>query len=57
MTRYEKSRVVLELPKVLELLAHEAVSQQAKDLCLNLQPDDSIRVCEESQQQTADAVR
>ena len=57
MTRNEKSRAVLELPKVLELLAKEAVSQQAKDLCLQLVPEDSLRACEESQQHTADAMR
>ncbi len=57
MTRYEKSRAVLELPKVLELLAREAISQQAKELCLNLAPEENLRACEERQQQTADAVR
>ena len=35
---FEKSIVTLELPKVLELLSHEAVTQEGKERCLVLRP-------------------
>jgi len=38
---YEKSIKTLELPAVLELLSHEAVSLPAKEIVLSLRPNDS----------------
>ncbi len=38
MDFYSKSMRTLELPAVLEMLSHEAVSQPAKEHCLALQP-------------------
>ena len=35
---FEKSMVTLELPKVLELLAEQAVTQEGKERCLALRP-------------------
>ena len=42
MTLYEKSLKTLELPAVLELLAKEAVSEDAKQAALSLCPSDDI---------------
>ena len=35
---FEKSIVTLELPRVLELLSHEAVTEEGKERCLALRP-------------------
>ena len=35
---FEKSIRTLELPKVLEMLAHEAVTDEGKERCRNLRP-------------------
>ncbi len=53
----EKSLHTLELDKVLELLAQEAVSEQAKRMCLELVPHKTLFECEGIQQQTADAAK
>ena len=53
----QKSYHTLELPKVLELLAAQAVSPQAKERCLALEPEDTLFACQRLQQQTEDAVR
>ena len=49
---FEKSIVTLELPKVLELLADEAVTEEGKERCLSLRPmtdpDDVRRALEET---------
>lgn len=51
-TRFEKSMETLELPKVLELLAHEAVTQEGKEKALALRPmtdpDDVVRALSET---------
>ena len=36
---FEKSMRTLEFPRVLELLADQAVSQEAKHRCLNARPE------------------
>jgi len=56
LTLQEKSLHTLEFHKVLQLLADQAVSQQAKDRCMALQPAVTLRECENLQQQTQDAV-
>ncbi|MCQ2451611.1 MAG: endonuclease MutS2 [Oscillospiraceae bacterium] len=38
MSLYEKSLKTIELPAVLQLLANEAVSEEGKAMCLQLQP-------------------
>ncbi len=42
MTLYEKSLKTLELPAVLELLAAEAISAEAKQAALDLRPSDEL---------------
>ena len=37
-TQHEKSLITLELPAVLDMLAAQAVSETAKQNCLNLRP-------------------
>lgn len=56
-TLQQKSCHTLELHKVLEMLAAEAVSPRAKELALALEPEDTLFACERLQQQTDDAVR
>jgi DNA mismatch repair protein MutS2 len=41
MELYEKSLITLELPAVLDMLAHEAISDPAKEMCLALRPYES----------------
>ena len=53
----QKSCRTLELHKVLELLAAEAVSPRAKEMALALEPEDTLFACQRLQQQTDDAVR
>ena len=40
MSFFEKSLHTLELPAVLEMLAREAVSQEAKEKALGIRPSD-----------------
>ncbi len=53
---YEKSIALLELPKVLEQLAVNAVSDAAKAKCLALLPSASLSECARLQEETAAAV-
>ncbi len=55
MTLYEKSRSVLELPAVLELLAAEAVSDGAKAAALALSPVSDRAEVERRLRETTDA--
>ena len=57
MTLQEKSYYTIELPKILALLAQEAATGPAKEMCLALRPSDSLTECEKLQQETEDAVR
>ena len=54
--RFEKSIRTLELPRVLELLAKEAVSRQAKEDALALRPATAIEDVRRLQEETAAAV-
>lgn len=56
MTLLEKSLHTIELPKVLEMLAAEAVSEKAKEKCRQTEPKNTLYECQTLQQQTADAV-
>lgn len=53
---YEKSLRTLELPKICQMLADEAVSQNAKNRALALVPYENIVECEKAQADTAAAV-
>ena len=55
MDRYEKSLITLELPAVLELLAQEAGSEQAKERCRSLRPAEHEREVRERLAQTGAA--
>lgn len=57
MTLQEKSWNTIELPRVLELLADQAVASRAKEMCRQLRPAVTLRECERLQQETADAVK
>ena len=57
MTLQEKSLATIELPKILELLAAEAATPPAKELCRQLRPETSLTQCEKLQQETEDASR
>ena len=57
MTLQEKSLATIELPKILELLAAEAATPPAKELCRQLRPETSLTQCEKMQQETEDASR
>lgn len=57
MTLQEKSYHTIELPKILALLAQEAATGPAKEMCFALRPSDSLTECEKLQQETEDAVR
>lgn len=57
MTLQEKSWNTIELPRVLELLADQAVASRAKEMCRELRPSVTQRECERLQQETADAVK
>ena len=50
MTLQEKSLATIELPKILELLAAEAATPPAKELCRQLRPETSLTQCEKMQQ-------
>lgn len=52
----EKSLRTIELHKILEMLAHEAVSKKAKEKAMALLPSDSLYECEQTLSQTNDAV-
>ena len=52
-----KSCRTLELPKVLELLARQAVSPKAKEMALALEPEQDVIACQRLQRQTEDAVK
>ena len=52
---YEKSMRTLELPQVLEMLASEAVSAPAKELCAALRPADTVYEMRRRQGQTSAA--
>ena len=54
--RFEKSIRTLELPRVLELLAHHAVSQEAKERALALRPATELEDVQRLQAETAAAV-
>ena len=56
MTLQEKSLRTLELPKVLDLLAAEAQTEQGRARALSLRPETALPRCEMLQQQCADAV-
>ena len=55
MTFQEKSLATIELPKILELLAAEAATPPAKELCRQLRPETSLTQCEKLQEETEDA--
>ena len=55
MTLYEKSRAILELPAVLEMLAAEAVSDGAKAAALALEPSGDRAEVEKRLLETTDA--
>ena len=55
MNLQEKSYRTLELPRVLELLANEAVSARGREMCAELRPAGTLREALKLQQQTADA--
>ena len=57
MTLQERSYQTIELPKILELLAQEASTEPAKQLCRELRPVFSLKLCEKLQQETEDAAR
>ena len=57
MTLQEKSLATIELPKILELLAAEAATPPAMELCRQLRPETSLTQCEKMQQETEDASR
>ncbi len=57
MTLQEKSYSTIELPKILELLAQEAATDPAKEMCRALRPDSALTACEKLQQETEDAVK
>ncbi len=57
MTLQEKSLATIELPKILELLAAEAATPPAKELCRLLRPETSLTQCEKLQEETEDASR
>ena len=57
MTLQERSYQTIELPKILELLAQEAATEPAKQLCRELRPVYSLKLCERLQQETEDAAR
>ncbi len=54
--RFEKSIRTLELPKVLELLAAQAVTQEGKERCLALRPLTDIDEIREGLEETTAAV-
>jgi len=56
MELLQRSAALLELPAVLSALAECAVSDRAKELCLELKPAESFFEAELLQAQTADAV-
>ncbi len=53
--RFEKSIHTLELPQVLELLAHQAVSQEAQERARNLRPATDPEDVERLQAETSAA--
>lgn len=53
----KKSCHTLELHKVLELLARQAVSPKAKEMALALEPESDLIACQRLQRQTEDAVK
>ena len=55
MTLQEKSLATIELPKILELLAAEAATPPAKELCRQLRPEVILSQCEKLQEETEDA--
>ena len=55
MDLQEKSIHTLELPKVLAMLADEASSDRAKEMCLELRPRQTLYECQLLQQQTAES--
>ena len=57
MTLQEKSLATIELPKILELLAAEAATPPAKELCRQLRPEVILSQCEKLQEETEDASR
>ena len=57
MTLQEKSLATIELPKILELLAAEAATPPAKELCRQLRPEVILSQCEKQQEETEDASR
>ena len=57
MTLQEKSLATIELPKILEMLAAEAATPPAKELCRQLRPETSLTQCEKLQEETDDASR
>lgn len=56
MTMKEKSLSTLEYFKVLEMLAGQAQTGQAKERAMALRPFDTLAECERAQQQCDDAV-
>lgn len=53
--RFRKSMETLELPRVLELLAQEAATQEGKERALELLPETDIQSVERLQEETAAA--
>ncbi len=52
---YEKSLRTLEFPRVLEMLAAQCVTQEAKDRALEIRPSDDYRTVARLQEETTDA--
>ena len=53
--RFRKSMETLELPRVLELLAQEAVTQEGKERALELLPETDLPSVDRLQEETAAA--
>ena len=53
---FEKSLRTLELPRVLEMLSAQAVSDEAKRRCLALRPETDIEDVERLQEETEAAL-
>ena len=54
---FDKSRRTLELPRVLEMLSAQAVSDEAKRRCLALRPETDVEDVERLQDETEAARR
>ena len=55
MTLSEKSLITIELPQILDMLAYEAISKNAKDAALELRPSSNIQTIRSMQSETTAA--